>query len=189
MMVEGFRRQAVLLSLLQSLKEHGSWCGETHIQKSAFFLEEGLSVPLGLEFIMYKYGPFSSDLRMLLGEMRANYLIEVEPREPYGPSLVVSDSGRDLLGRFLLTLGRYHKQIEFVATRLGPRSVAELERLGTALFVTRGQGSSATNERALRIMELKPHIDRAQAEEAVGNVDILLDEVTKLGLGREAATR
>jgi hypothetical protein len=187
MAIKGYERQAVLVALLEALKGHNSWCGETHVQKSAFFLERGLSVPLDLEFIMYKYGPFSSDLRSLLGEMRASYLIEVEPREPYGPSLIVSDSGRELLSRFPRTLGRYREQINFVATRLGPRSVAELERLGTALFVRRAQEDSTPEDRALQVMALKPHVDRAQAEEAVGTIDGLLKEATTLGLSDATA--
>jgi hypothetical protein len=45
------QHQAVLLSLIQQLRENGSWCGETHIQKSAYFLQEMLGVPLGLNVI------------------------------------------------------------------------------------------------------------------------------------------
>jgi hypothetical protein len=185
--MQGFSRQAILLGLLESLRAHESWCGETHVQKSAFFLEEGMGVPLGLDFYMYKYGPFSSDLRQLLGQMRASYLIDVEPREPYGPSLVVSDSGRDLLDRFSRTRTRYAREIEFVATKLGPQPVSELEKLSTALFV-RKRGSGATGATpAEQIMQLKPHIDRAQAEAAIGTVAELLREASQIGSGERAA--
>lgn len=139
-------------------------------------------MPLDLDFYMYKYGPFSSDLRQLLGEMRTSYLIEVEPREPYGPSLVVSDSGRELLKRFPRTRSRYTAKIDFVATRLGARSVAELERLSTVLFVRReGTGATETDQ-VTRVVELKPHVDVLQAEEAIIEVDALLAEAAEKGL-------
>lgn len=51
------QRQAILLALIQRLREKGSWCGETHIQKSAYFLQELLGVPLDLNVIFYKHGP------------------------------------------------------------------------------------------------------------------------------------
>ena len=37
-------RWSILLELISELKNAGSWCGETHIQKSAFFLEEMLEI-------------------------------------------------------------------------------------------------------------------------------------------------
>lgn len=188
-MLKGYQRQVVLLSLLDELKAQGSWCGETHVQKSTFFLEAGLGVALGLEFYMYKYGPFSADLRQLLGEMRASYLIDVEPRTPYGPSLIVSDSGRDLVGRFPKTRERYRKAIEFVAGNLGARSVADLERLSTALYV-RKEGILAPEEQARRLTELKPHVEHDQTEEAVATVAALLADAERMSLtAKDAVAR
>lgn len=185
-MVKGYERQVVLLSLLQALERHKSWCGETHVQKSTFFLEEGLDLPLDLHFYMYKYGPFSSDLRQLLGEMRANYLIDIEPRGPYGPSLVVSESGKALVERFPRTKTQYAARLEFVAARFGSRSVAELERLSTALYVRKEQGNLTRDEQARRVMELKPHLDAPQADAAVDAIDELLAEAAQRNLIRDS---
>ena len=41
------QRAAILLTLLDALRQRGSWCGETHLQKSVYFLEEMCGVPLG----------------------------------------------------------------------------------------------------------------------------------------------
>ena len=56
------QRAAVLLTLLEQLQARGSWCGETHVQKSVYFLQDLLQVPLGFEFVLYKHGPYSFDL-------------------------------------------------------------------------------------------------------------------------------
>ena len=56
------QRDAVLLSLVGEMINKGSWCGETHIQKAAYFLQVLLEVPLEFDFILYKHGPFSFDL-------------------------------------------------------------------------------------------------------------------------------
>jgi hypothetical protein len=57
--MEDNTRQVVLLSLLETMGARGSWCGETHVQKCTYFLQEALDVPLGLSFVLYKHGPFS----------------------------------------------------------------------------------------------------------------------------------
>lgn len=178
--MDGFKRQVVILSLLDGMQKNDSWCGETHVQKCAFFLERGLEVPLELEFILYKYGPFSFDLRELLGEMRANFLIDVEPRGPYGPSLVVSESGQALVGRFPKTVRENTPAIEFVSGQLARRSVAELERLGTALYVRTEWPELPIESHAQRLVQLKPHVQFEQAESAVSEVDRLLQEAASI---------
>ncbi len=178
--MEDNKRHVVLLSLLETMRARGSWCGETHVQKSTYFLQEALDVPLELSFVLYKHGPFSFDLSDVLGEMRAYLLIDIEPRDPYGPSLKVSPSGEGFKAHFPKTTARYARQIEFVASRLSQRGVAQLERLGTALYVTKEDGSRSVEARAHRINELKPHVPVELACQAVEEVDSLLAEAREL---------
>ena len=53
------RNGVVITKLIETLRERGSWCGETHVQKAAFFLQELMEVPMRFNFILYKHGPFS----------------------------------------------------------------------------------------------------------------------------------
>lgn len=178
--MERFAQQAILLRLLDIMKTKGSWCGETHVQKCAYFLKEGLRIPLDIEFILYKHGPFSFGLHELLGGMRGNYLIDVESRSPYGASLIVSDPGRNLIERFPKATSRYEEQMSFVGEHLAGRSVADLERLGTALYVKLESPGASIPTRAGRLTELKPHVSAEQAEQAVREVDALLDQAPAL---------
>ena len=173
-MTDRFARQALVLHLLEAMKDHGSWCGETHVQKNAYFLQEGLGVPLGVEFLLYKHGPFSFDLRELLGEMRGNFQLDVESRSPYGPKLVVSEPGQRLIKAFPRTVARHSSQIEFVADCLATKDVVALERLGTALYVRNQHGDLPAQQQAERITELKPHINLELARDAVDEVGNLL---------------
>jgi uncharacterized protein YwgA len=53
-----------------------------------YILETVLGVPSGFEFILYKHGPFSFDLRDELGSLRTDGFIEWELKsERYRPSL------------------------------------------------------------------------------------------------------
>ena len=84
--MDRLRRAALLTRLIELLRKKGSWCGETHIQKSTFFVQNLMKVPLSFDFILYKHGPFSFDLRDELTGLRADGLIRLEPQWPYGPS-------------------------------------------------------------------------------------------------------
>src|SRR5258707_96416 len=83
------QRVAVLGLLIREMREKGSWTGETHIQKGAFLLQELMGVNLGLDFVLYRHGPFSFDLRDELSSMQADELLAlVLRREGYGPSFI-----------------------------------------------------------------------------------------------------
>ena len=170
------KRTAIVAALNQRLRQHGSWSGETHMQKAVYFLQELLRVRTDFDFVLYKHGPFSFDLRDVIGQMRAERLLEFRQQPyPYGPSLVVPAQQEEVLRRrFPNTLRRYADRLEFVASELGRRRVSELERLSTALYVTRQDSSASDNAKARQIVELKPHIsydDALSALRAVADLE------------------
>ena len=168
-------RNAIVLSLADELKAAGSWSGETHLQKSVYFLQELTRVPLAFDFILYKHGPFSFDLRDALTAMRADYQLGllIHPI-PYGPSLVTTESGQRLQERFSSVVRVHRNEIEFVAEQLGTKSVTELEQLGTALYVNREDDSRSLEQVARRVAELKPHIPMDVAREAADGIDKII---------------
>jgi hypothetical protein len=179
--MDRLQRDVVILSLIENLKEKGSWCGETHIQKATYFLQELFDIPLGFEFILYKHGPFSFDLSDELTAMRADMLIKLQPQpRPYGHSLVPSNGSESIKKHFSSTLKKYDHNLQFVANKFRDRGVAELERLATALYVTQEiipDGSS--DLRAKCIIELKPHVNMEEARAAVKEVDEIIRESPK----------
>ena len=94
--MDQLQRASLIIDLIEKLTEKGSWCGETHIQKAVYFLQELTKVPMGFNFILYKHGPFSFDLRDELAAMRAYRLLEIELRPPYGPGLFPTESGTNI---------------------------------------------------------------------------------------------
>jgi hypothetical protein len=171
------QKDVVLLSFIQRLKDQGSWCGETHIQKNTYFLQEIMGVPLGFEFILYKHGPYSFDLKDELTSHMADDLLAVKPRPPYGPSILPGENSQALLDRSPKTRQRFRVQMEYVASRLGARDVTELERLATALFITRKNlPKGSVDERAALIHALKPHVSLELAHDAVVEVDQIIAE-------------
>ena len=176
------QRDAVLLSLVESLLDKGSWCGETHIQKATYFLQELTNVPLGFDFILYKHGPFSFDLRDEITAMRADGVLKLEPKPyPYGPSMLPGENSQALKRRFPKTLKKHDRKIEFIANELHSKGVAELERLGTALYVTlESSKRESVKVRASRVHCVKPHIAIEEAVEELKHVDAMKEQAGPL---------
>jgi len=172
--MERLHREAVLLQFIEELKKHGSWCGETNIQKATYFLEELLGVPLGYDFILYKHGPYSFDLSDDLSDMRGKLFLQVLPQPPYGPRLLPGENGRALLQFFGKAAKAYSSQLVFVAQNIGKKRVVELERLGTAFYVTTKGHDKPAESRAKSVSALKPHIALREARQAVAEVDALI---------------
>jgi hypothetical protein len=177
--MERLERASVLLALVEALRSRGNQAGPTHLQKSVYCLQELLGVPLGLRFILYKHGPFSFDLRRDVGGMFADSILtwELQPY-PYGPSLKPGPLSGLLKRQFPAPAKRFADQIAFVAEKLAPKRVVELERLGTALYVTL-QGKVEGEQRAARICELNPHISPAEAAAALAEVDTIREQAER----------
>jgi len=166
--MEKFKRYAIILSLIESLMKNNSWCGETHIQKTTYFLQEMLRVPLGFEFILYKHGPFSFGLSDELMAMRANMMVELKSHLPYGPSIVPGPTSGQLKRLFPNTIKKYCKEVEFVAKEMGSYNVADLERVATALYVIlKTENREKTSDMASYINKIKPHISVEKAHIAL----------------------
>jgi hypothetical protein len=175
--MEQLQRAAIVFSLIERLFSNGSWCGETHIQKSTYFLQELFEVPLEYNFILYKYGPFSFDFRDELLSWRADDLLRIEIRNQYGPSILPSENGIKIETLYSRTLGKYARHIDAVSSKLGTMGVTQLERWATAFYVTRkSEGSQDIELRARQITDLKPHVSYEDATQAIKDVDSFIAE-------------
>ena len=170
---------AILLSLVEKLKENKSWCGETHIQKSTYFLQHLLNVPLEYDFLLYKYGPYSFDLLDELTAMRADCMLSLTPNPPFGPSFQPAETSELILDLYPKTTQKYQKEIDFVATQIGKKNVSDLERLATSLYVTIKLNATEVLSRAKEIHKIKPHVKLEEAQSAVCEFDNIKNTAKK----------
>ena len=174
---------SLLTALIEKLRAKGSWCGETHIQKTVYFLQELLEVPTEFKFILYKHGPFSFDLRSELTEMQADGLLELETKTPlYGSSLILTDWGKSIQKSYNDTLTNYKEKLDFIVDKLGDKNVIELEKLATALYITIKHPNEIADVKAKRINTIKPHIPISDAENAVKNLSKIMSEVKPISI-------
>ena len=180
--MERLQRSAIVLLLIESLREKGNWCGETHIQKCTYFLQELLDVPMGFQFILYKHGPYSFDLSDELLAMRGNGILQIELRPPYGPSISPGPRSNQLKSLFSETLKKHVERVKFVAEELSGYKVADLERIATAVYVILNQGprSDGRSSQAAYINEVKPHISLDAALNSLESADRIREKAGKL---------
>ena len=169
-------RRSLIIKLVKAMRKEGSWAGETHIQKCVFFIQEMLRVPMDYEFVLYKHGAYSFELRSDLASMRADLQLDVEPRYPYGPSFILGQRGDQHSGQ----ASEYDTTVQFVSQELAAMEARDLERLSTAFFVQSREFGSDDNEVARRVTELKPHISATAARDAVEEVNNLKSRAPKI---------
>jgi hypothetical protein len=171
----------VLLDLAVELRGHGSWTGETHIQKATYLLQELLGLPTEFKFVLYKHGPFSFDVKETLDQMEAVRLIDLQEQPyPYGPKIAEGANAQ----RFRAsthTAQEHLQKIKFVSRELGNAGVAELERIATALFVTL-DSEVAPEGRAQKLVQLKPHVQLQDSEAAFVRLEEIRNAAIQAGL-------
>lgn len=171
------KRAALLTRLMERLRENGSWCGETHVQKAAFLVQELMGIPLDLEFVLYRHGPYSFDLRDELTGLRADGLVRLEPQRSWGARLAPTEQSAYIRELYPRTLKVYEESLNFVAVELGDKGVAALECLTTAFYAYRRPEAGETVERRVAwVRERKPHIPAHLAMTAFKDVERMVQE-------------
>src|SRR6476620_2490467 len=90
MTMNDLQRSAIVATLVKEYRAREAFCGETTVQKSVYFLQELLKVPLAFDFQLYIYGPFSFELQRHVASMTADDMIAVRPLE-YGSTFEVGE--------------------------------------------------------------------------------------------------
>lgn len=180
-MADRAERAATIAYLAEQMKDRGSWTGETHIQKSMYFLQELADGPRLFEFTMYLYGPFSFDLRDELSAMRADGLMKLIPKPPYGPTLEPTDTARRLISIEDSFIRPYEAKIEFIAEKLGQSGVGTLERMATTHYVKKKVGTGDPKKVIAEMRRLKPHFSEYSASLSLEKVREIEQSFQELG--------
>lgn len=170
MTMRDLQKSAIIAELVKTYRSRGYPCWETHLQKSIYFLQDLLDVPLEFDFLLYKYGPFSFELRDHLAAMQADEMIVVRPRD-LGANFEPGQQVQYLETRFPTTIRNHQPFIDWVVDKLGAKGVKDLEPLATALYFAKQNPSEDVEHRAQRIVDAKPHVKPEEARRAVMLVD------------------
>lgn len=164
--------KAVLITeLLDRMRDNGSWATAVHLQKGLYFLQEMRGVPLGYEFVVYRHGPFSFELKDELVHLRGKKILEWVFRSSpqYSPGLASTPFSKELRGELPNFLAKYDDSLTFVAENIGPMKSKQLERVSTAFYFFT-KGVEEDEEVARKVCEAKPHIPPDEQLDAVRHI-------------------
>jgi uncharacterized protein YwgA len=169
MTTDELRDWAILGRVVERVEEQKRFCGETLLQKSAYFLKEMFGAPISAPFRIYYYGPFSFDLRETLSTMEGLDVVQTVPHE-WGATYRIGRRYRQVKERFPKTLRQLEPAIDWVMHELAPLGVKELEPLATALFLKRERPDANDQTLAATLHEIKPHVSVDAARVALQKV-------------------
>jgi uncharacterized protein len=159
--INEFRR--ALISVLAA-RSKGGCLGRTALMKYMYLLQTLRGVPLGYRFTLYSYGPFDSEVLSDLSVAEALEAVESEVElysGGYGYRIRPAQNAKWLEEGSEKLLKKYEKDIGWVIRRFGSFNSAELELVGTIIYVDREARSPkdkiGLNQIAMLVHEVKPH--------------------------------
>ncbi len=160
-----FDKHALILAVVEGLKQQGSWTGKTHVQKALFLLDASGALQIPFQFVLYKHGPYSFDAEAELEQMKSYAALDSKTVEGYG--VVLSPGANASYVKRLHPLpGADQEAVDFVCRSVGRKTVAELEPLATAAWIRTREAVVEPDAVVERLRQLKPHVGIREAEEA-----------------------
>src|SRR5260221_4023756 len=170
MTVDELRDSAILGRVGKRVEATNHFCGETLLQKSAYFLKEMFGAPISAPFRIYYYGPFSFDLRDTLVMMEVLDIAQTAPHE-WGATYKIGKRYEQVERQFHRTLERVEPGIDWGLRELAPLGVKDLEPLATAPFLRRENAKASLDDLAQRPHQIKPHVSVDAARRAIPPVE------------------
>lgn len=169
-------RRVMLVDIVEKLNRANSFSGETHIQKAVYFLVDMLRVDLGFSFVLYKYGPFSFDLRSELLYLESVGVLERRESESTGSHFSPGRNSASFKSLTKADTAMYQGQINWIIEQFfgEGHTVAQLEKEATALFALK-HFEGDEEAKAEKINQVKPHISVADAQEDIHRIHQLLE--------------
>jgi hypothetical protein len=160
-----FGKHALILAVVEGLRQQGSWTGKTHVQKALFLLTASGMSEVPFQFVLYKHGPYSFDAEAELEQMKSYAALDSKAVEGYG---VVLSPGKNApwIKRGYPLPAAIQEAVDFVCRSVGRKKVAELEPLATAAWIRTREGVVEPDAVVERLRQLKPHVGIREAEEA-----------------------
>ena len=149
-----YKKASLVLAVIRSLKQHGSWTGKTHVQKSLFLIKTATQIDVPFTFVLFKHGPYSFELETELEQMKSYLAITSEP-DPNGYGVVLSPGPGS---RFIDERGGLSDvesmRVGRVCRFVGQRNVSELEH--------RHCGVDSENGESRRLRVRRREVEQAQ---------------------------
>ena len=153
------------ISIITELAKRDANIGKTAMMKFLYLLQTVYSVPLGYDFEIYTYGPYSqavmSDIEFA-DYTGSIYISPVEyPNGLNGYRINATDSGKAIVSENQHVIDLYDEAIKSVIGFFSQKSAKELELYSTIVFVSssfvKNGWDESQEEICSTVKQIKPH--------------------------------
>ena len=166
--------QDLRLDTVHELVRKAPRLGKTKLQKLTYFLQESAGVPLGYQFKMHHYGPYSEGLETDTARLRLAGHVRVD-QDPNGYGFQITATTPEPDEEWHGSVLPYGGEVTQILNNLGRWPISKLELAATLHFVEKLSPNVSPREIINKTMALKPKFE----EEYVLRV---YDELVQLGM-------
>lgn len=173
-----YKQHAFILEIIESLHRHESRTGKTHVQKAISLLRDLGKVNVPFEFVLYRHGPYSFQVEEALEQMQSYDAIRAEPNAGGYGAVLRTGSMADFSRSHEALTEKEKLAVDEVCKFVARRNVLDLERLATASWIRHQEQVTQSDQVAIRLNTLKPHISIDKAETANAEIVAWLNETS-----------
>ena len=155
------------LGIISKIVNEKPGLGKTAIMKYLFLLQKVYKVPLGYDFQIYTYGPYSSEVMEDIDHAKQLDIVLVElatyPGGFSGYNISPAKQLKTMLENEKTTIEEFKESINHVLEKFKDKTAKELELLTTIIYlysVYKANGWSV-DEVISNVQDIKPHFDEA----------------------------
>ena len=169
-----------LISAITKQKQQPS-LGKTAMMKYIFILQQVYKVPIGYDYEIYNYGPYSADVMgdiQLASDFDVIKVVAVDfPNGYSGYELKPTDKTKDSIEKEKDFINLHRNSISEVINNFGDKTVKELELSSTIIYVysthSFNNWSTAIDDVSESVKKIKPHFDISVINSEYSNLEKL----------------
>lgn len=153
------------IGIISTLVQEKPGLGKTALMKYVFLLQKVYKVPLGYDFEIYTYGPYSSEVMEEIDHARRERVINIErifyPTGHSGYQINPTNLTEEVVNNTKDFVLEYEKAIEEVLEYFGDKTAKELELSTTIIYLYALYNSNNwtlnVEDISKNVQDIKPH--------------------------------
>mgnify|MGYP000879905401 CR=1 FL=1 len=165
------------LGIISKIVSKQPGLGKTAMMKYIFLLQKIYKMPLGYNFEIYTYGPYSSEVMEDIDFAKQQSIVSIDriayPNGLKGYSIEPTDKLDSILEQESQFIAQYKEAVDSTIEAFGDRNAKELELLTTIIYLysTYRANNWPMEEIPSNVHDIKPHFDIKTIREELHNLD------------------
>lgn len=171
-MTKSIEKFAIIAYIAKATQEKGA-LGKKALQKLLHLSHELRGVPVGYQFNLYTYGPFSRELAGDVDLLDSMGLISVHfDASRNGYEIKPVEKSEEIISKSEGFLSPIKEDIDFIVDRFGGRLAKELELSSMVTFILKNKMVDISDDSAVidKFLEIKPHYKRSEVEAGLSEI-------------------